>query len=326
MASRSLRRFSACLASLVTRSSFFELGQALDQRADVLAEHLVDLGAGGGGILDGVVQQRRGDGGVVELEVGQDRRDFERMGEIGVAGGALLLAMRLHGVDIGAVEQRLVGVGVVAAHPLDQVVLPHHLRLAPALRFSAVSTACATTLRPRSSGARVRAWFCMRGRSVVERAMTIQAPADADPSAVANLGYHGDSRHATRPAAWFVKMAFAKMKTARTRSGPFDALESLRRSAYSSSSGCSSGGASPSRPLSSSSSVMRSTVTSVSSASTVPPGGADQRHRRRAPARRPRRISAANGRVLPSGPPARWSSRRSRAAPRPGSCRCRGRR
>ena len=109
IASSSLRRFSACLASLVTRSSFLQLGQALDQRADLLAEQLVDLGAGRLGILDGVVQQRGDDGGVVELEIGQDRRDFERMREIGIAGGALLLAMRLHGVDIGAVEQGLVG-------------------------------------------------------------------------------------------------------------------------------------------------------------------------------------------------------------------------
>ena len=89
-----------------------ELGQPLDQRADVWPEHLVDLGAGGGGVLDGVVQQRGRDGGIVELEVGQDRGDFERMGEIGIAGGALLLAMRLHGVDIGAVEQRLVALGL----------------------------------------------------------------------------------------------------------------------------------------------------------------------------------------------------------------------
>ena len=103
-----------------------QLGQALDQMADVGAEDLVDLGARRRRVLDRVVQQRRRDGGVVELEVGQDRRDFERMGEIRVAGGALLLAMRLHGVDIGAVEQRLVGVRVVAADPLDQIVLPHH--------------------------------------------------------------------------------------------------------------------------------------------------------------------------------------------------------
>ena len=36
-----------------------QLGEALDQLADVLAEQLVDLGAGGLGVLDGVVQQRR---------------------------------------------------------------------------------------------------------------------------------------------------------------------------------------------------------------------------------------------------------------------------
>ncbi len=46
-----------------------------------------------------------GDGRVIDLEVGEDRGDFERMVEIGVAGGALLLAMLLHGIDIGLVEQ-----------------------------------------------------------------------------------------------------------------------------------------------------------------------------------------------------------------------------
>ena len=104
----------------------FQLGEAFDQMADIGAENLVDLGPRGRRVLDGVVQERRRDGGVVELEVGQNGRDFERMAEIGVAGGALLLAVGLHGVDIGAVEQRLVGVGIVAADPFDQVVLPHH--------------------------------------------------------------------------------------------------------------------------------------------------------------------------------------------------------
>ena len=93
-----------------------------------MPEHVIDLGAGGLGILDGVVQQRRHDGGVIELEVGQDRRDLERMGEIRVAGGAGLRAMRLHGVDIGAVQQVLVGVGIVRPDALDQIVLPHHAR------------------------------------------------------------------------------------------------------------------------------------------------------------------------------------------------------
>ena len=87
-----------------------QLGQALDQRADIIAEHLVDLGPRRRRILDGVVQQSRRDGGIVELEVGEDPRHFQRVGEIGVAGGALLLAMGFHGVDVGAVEQGFVGV------------------------------------------------------------------------------------------------------------------------------------------------------------------------------------------------------------------------
>ena len=45
-----------------------QLGQALDQRADLVAEDLVDLGARRLGVLDGVVQERRDDGGIVELE------------------------------------------------------------------------------------------------------------------------------------------------------------------------------------------------------------------------------------------------------------------
>ena len=75
------------------------------------------------------MQKRGGDGGVVEFEVGENRRHLDRVREVRVARGAPLLAMRLHGVDIGAVEQRFVGFGIVAAHPFDQVVLPHHRRL-----------------------------------------------------------------------------------------------------------------------------------------------------------------------------------------------------
>ncbi len=106
-----------------------ELGQPLDQRANIGPEHLVDLGAGRRGVLDGVVQQCGRDRGIIELEIGENRSDLERMGKIGVAGGPRLLAMRLHGIDVGAVEQRLAGIRVVALDALDQVVLPHHLRL-----------------------------------------------------------------------------------------------------------------------------------------------------------------------------------------------------
>ena len=115
IASTSLRKFSACLVrswtqiraldSLVTPSTSaaifgpncFSISSQRDER-----------------VLDRVVQQRGDDGRGVELQLGQDAGDFERMGEIGIARGALLLAMRLHGVDIGAVEQRLVRLGIVA--------------------------------------------------------------------------------------------------------------------------------------------------------------------------------------------------------------------
>ena len=120
-----------------------QLGEALDQRADLVAEHLVDLGAGGLGILDGVVQQRRDDGGVVELEVGEDRRDFERMREIGIAGGAGLRAVRLHGVDIGAVQQVFVGVRIIGSDAFDQVILPHHARARRFERLGGLGRRCA---------------------------------------------------------------------------------------------------------------------------------------------------------------------------------------
>ncbi len=105
-----------------------QLGEPLHQLADLVAEDMVDLGARRLGILDGVVQQRGHDGGVIELQPGQDRRDFERMRKIRIAGRARLRAMRLHGVDIRAVQQVFVGVGVVRPDAIDEIVLPHHAR------------------------------------------------------------------------------------------------------------------------------------------------------------------------------------------------------
>ncbi len=108
-----------------------DLRQPLDEAADILAEQLVDLGAGSGRVLDGVVQQRDGDRRFVEMHVGEDGGDFERMRDIGIAAGAFLLAMLLHGIDVGLVEQSFVGVGLVFLHALNELVLPHHPKLLP---------------------------------------------------------------------------------------------------------------------------------------------------------------------------------------------------
>ena len=63
---------------------------------------------------------------IVELQVGQNGGDFEGMGKIRGTGGALLIAVRLHGVDVGAVEQSLIRFRIVFQNPLDEFVLPHH--------------------------------------------------------------------------------------------------------------------------------------------------------------------------------------------------------
>ncbi len=100
-----------------------QLGHTLHQLADLGAEQLVDVGAGDRGVLDHIVQQGGDDGGGVQPIVGQYARHLDRMGEVGVAGRASLRAVHAHGVDIGAIEQRLVRRGVVALDLLDQLIL-----------------------------------------------------------------------------------------------------------------------------------------------------------------------------------------------------------
>src|SRR5262249_22326424 len=113
-----------------------QLGQALDQLAHLRAEQLVDLLARGGGVLDRVVQQRHRYRGLVEVHVSEDRGDLQRMREVRIAGGAALMAMLLHGVDIGLVEQRLVDVRLVALTALDKLVLTHHCTMTQAQKQS----------------------------------------------------------------------------------------------------------------------------------------------------------------------------------------------
>jgi hypothetical protein len=101
-----------------------KLGDALHQFADLLAEQPVDVGARHFGIFDDVVQQGRHDGGGVETVVGENTRDLDGMSEIGIPRRAFLRAVHAHGVDIGAIQQRFVGAGVVGPHTIDEFVLP----------------------------------------------------------------------------------------------------------------------------------------------------------------------------------------------------------
>jgi len=102
-----------------------QLGDAFDQDGDLLAKHLGDVVAGGGGVLDHVVQQGGDDGRRVQTVIRQNARDLDRVGEIGIARGPQLRAMHLHRIDIGAVQQRLIGGRVIGLDRLDQFELAH---------------------------------------------------------------------------------------------------------------------------------------------------------------------------------------------------------
>ncbi len=108
-----------------------ELGQPVNKTANVAAKKLVDFLPGRIGILDRVVQDSRDDRRIVELHVGENRRDLEGMRKKRVAGRAFLRPMRLHGIDIGAIERNFVSLRIIAPHPVDKFVLPHHDRAGP---------------------------------------------------------------------------------------------------------------------------------------------------------------------------------------------------
>ena len=108
---------------------FGKLCHAIDETRNLLAEILFHVLIGYVSVLDRVVQQPSDDGGHVELQLGQDARHFQRMGEIGIARGAELLAVRRHRVNVGAVQNRLVGIRIVSLNPVDQLGLAHQLAL-----------------------------------------------------------------------------------------------------------------------------------------------------------------------------------------------------
>ena len=134
-----------------------QLGDAVDQPRDLRTEHALDVVEGRDRVLDRVVQQPGDDRGAVELHLGEDAGDLDRMGEIGVARGAQLRAMRLHRIDVGTVERVLVGVRIVGFDPLDQLELPHHdehlaVSSSPRPSGSAVSSEPPGSSQPRRPG------------------------------------------------------------------------------------------------------------------------------------------------------------------------------
>ncbi len=99
----------------VAEADLVQLGDAVDQVRDLEAEVLLGAGERVAGVLDRVVQQRGGERGGVQAEVGEDHRDGERVGDERLAALAALAAVLLLGDRVRALEGRDVGVGVLLA-------------------------------------------------------------------------------------------------------------------------------------------------------------------------------------------------------------------
>ena len=67
-------------------------------------------------------KQAGDDRGQVELELGDDQRDGEWMGDVGLARLALLLGMHPRRVLVGAANQLDVGLRVVRLDPPDELL------------------------------------------------------------------------------------------------------------------------------------------------------------------------------------------------------------
>ncbi len=103
-----------------------QLGDAVDQEGDFVAELLADLLDGQLGVLDHVVQQGRGQGGAVEAKIGADVGGADRMVDVGLAARPQLVLMlggrHVEGADDQiAVESRIVFLDL-CQEPLEQLV------------------------------------------------------------------------------------------------------------------------------------------------------------------------------------------------------------
>lgn len=92
-----------------------ELGDAVDQVTDLVAELLPHLIEGHLGVLDRVVEQRGGQGRRLGAELGEDQGDGEGVGDVRLTALAHLAAVGGLGEDVGLAQDGQVGVGVVRA-------------------------------------------------------------------------------------------------------------------------------------------------------------------------------------------------------------------
>ena len=97
-----------------------DLGHAVDQLGDLLAELAAEILLGGLGVLEDVVQQAGRHRGDVHLEADEQVGDLERVGEVRLAGGAVLTLVRGLREAVGALQHLQVGTRLILRNFLDQ--------------------------------------------------------------------------------------------------------------------------------------------------------------------------------------------------------------
>ena len=99
-----------------------EFGDAVDAARDFIAEVLLDVGGGDGGVFHNVVQQAGLDADDVHAHVGEDLRHGERMAHVRLARRAHLARVILRGELIGLFDGREIVFGTRLPNGCEQVV------------------------------------------------------------------------------------------------------------------------------------------------------------------------------------------------------------
>ena len=103
-----------------------DLGDAFDDVGDLGAEELLDAVDGGQRVFDDVVQQSGRDRHRVELHVGQEVGDRQRVNQVRLAGMANLSPVLESGEDIRPPEQLDVGVRTVGPDFFEEILEANH--------------------------------------------------------------------------------------------------------------------------------------------------------------------------------------------------------
>ena len=114
----------------IGKLDFVDLGDAFDDMGNLLAEFLNDVFGGDGRVFDRIVEEAGGDGGRVELHLGEDEGDLQRVEDVGFAGGAELPVVMLEAELPGMADDVEIVGGAIGVDGVEQPakLLPEQVR------------------------------------------------------------------------------------------------------------------------------------------------------------------------------------------------------